>query len=116
MVAGSYHCPRCGAVAELRRGAYLRDSCVTPDPLEGWSYVAAHEAVETDRDAAVEARADSGEDPNAEADGVEIVRGVAETDGEGCGEPSYLSVVRFEKGRELDPRAPVADARFDVRR
>jgi len=82
VVAGSYHCQRCGAVAELRRGAYHRDRYGTRDPLEGWSYAAAHVAVETDRDAAVEAGIDSDDDPYADADGVEIVRGAAETDAE----------------------------------
>ena len=104
MVTVSYHCPRCGAVAELERGAYLDDKCVTPDPLEGWSYVNAHDAVGPDEG-----------DPYEGADGVEIVCGAAETDGEGCGEPYYLSFVRFENGREVDPEVPVENVSFDFR-
>ena len=104
MVTVSYHCPRCGAVAELERGAYLEDKCVTPDPLEEWSYADAHDAVGVDDG-----------DPYAGADGVEIVCGAAETDGEGCGEPYYLSFVRFEDGREVDPEVPAEEVRFDFR-
>lgn len=100
----TYHCPRCGAVAELQRGAYLADKCVTPAPLEGWEYADAHDAIGADE-----------EDPYAGADGVEIVCGAAETDGEGCGEPYYLSFVRFEDGEEVSPRIPVEDVRFDFR-
>ena len=104
MVTVSYHCPRCGAVAELERGAYLEDRCVTPDPLEGWSYADAHDAVGTDEG-----------DPYEGADGVEIVCGAAETDAEGCGEPYYLGFVRFEDGREIDPEVPAEDVSFDFR-
>ena len=43
MVTVTYTCPRCGAVVELERGAYLADKCVTPHPVEGWSYVPAYE-------------------------------------------------------------------------
>lgn len=112
MVAVSYYCPRCGAVAELERGAYLEDKCVTPDPLEGWTYADAYEAT-------VDENADSGEDSDPEAfenaDGVAIVCGATETDGEGCGEPYYLSFVKFEEGRELDPKRPLENVRFDFR-
>lgn len=38
MVEVSYHCPRCGAVAELECDAYLADKCVTAGPLDGWEY------------------------------------------------------------------------------
>lgn len=106
MVSVSYHCPRCGAVAELERGAYLADKCVTPDPLEGWAYADAHEAADVDADQ---------DDPYADADGVVIVCGATETDGDGCGEPYYLSFVRFENGREVQPTLPAADVSFDFR-
>lgn len=46
---------------------------MTREPLEGWSYAAAHEAVD--------AGADTDGDPYAAADGVEIISGAAETDG-----------------------------------
>jgi len=106
MVTVSYHCPRCGAIAELERGAYLEDKCVTPDALAGWEYADAHESTAVD--------ADEG-DPYAHADGVVIVCGAAETDGEGCGEPYYLSFVRFEDGTEVQPSVPPADVSFDFR-
>lgn len=97
MVAVSYYCPRCGALAELERDAYLADKCVTPEPLDGWEYANAYDEAFED------------------ADGVVIVCGAAETDGEGCGEPYYLSFVKFEDGVELDPRVPVDEVRFDFR-
>ena len=103
MVTVSYHCPRCEAVAELERDAYLSDKCVTPDPLDGWEYLPAYEL-------------DSEIDPQKQADGVELVCGAAETDGDGCGDSYYLSFVRFEDGEEVDPRVSVADANFDFLR
>jgi len=97
MVTVSYHCPRCGAVAELERDAYLDDKCVTAEPLEGWTYADAYEAFE-------------------DADGVTVVCGAAETDGEGCGEPYYLSFVKFEAGEEVDPGLPFDEPNFDFLR
>ncbi|MEF8806908.1 hypothetical protein [Natronomonas sp.] len=99
MVTVSYHCPRCGAIAELERDAYLDDKCVTPNPLDGWEYADAYEDFE-----------------NADTDGVVIVCGAAETDGEGCGEPYYLSFVKFEDGREVDTNLNSADPNFDFLR
>jgi len=84
MTAVRYYCPRCGAIAALDREGYLADKCVTPEPLDGWEYAAPYDDFE-------------------DADGVEIVCGAAETDGEGCGEPYYLSFVKFEDGEEVDP-------------
>lgn len=80
-----YHCPRCETVVTLHRSASLADKSVTPYPLEGWSYT------------------DVGGDYDA-ADGVRIVCGEGETDGEGCGEPYYLNFVRFANGREVEPK------------
>ena len=114
MVTVSYRCPRCGAVAELRRGAYLEDKCVTADPLSGWEYADAWAA-----DAPVDDGDGEGADgrgPYAGADGVVIVCGAAETDGEGCGEPYYLNFVRFEDGSEVDPGVPEGGPRFDFLR
>lgn len=96
MVTVSYRCPRCGAISELERDAYLDDKCVTPTPLEGWTYAGAYETFE-------------------DADGVAIVCGASETEGSGCGEPYYLSFVKFENGVELEPRTPPEDVRFDFR-
>ena len=42
--------------------------------------------------------------------------GAAETDGEGCGEPYYLSFVKFEDGEAVDPGLPYDDPRFDFLR
>jgi len=110
MVAVSYYCPRCGAVADLDRDPYLADKSVTPFPLEGWTY------------------ADPGGDDyeRDEFDGVRLVCGGEEEEGvvdwshppdaggedgaerdetaddPGCGEPFYLNFVRFEDGREVE--------------
>lgn len=97
MVVVTYHCPRCEALADLDRDAYLADKCVTPDPLDGWEYAAPWEDYEA-------------------AEGVEIVCGAAETQGEGCGRPYYLSFVKFEDGEERQPHTSVADANFDFLR
>lgn len=79
-----YYCPRCETVVTLQRSGYLADKSVTPYPLEGWSYA----DIDGDYDA---------------ADGVRIVCGEGDTDGQGCGEPYYLNFVRFEDGREVEP-------------
>jgi len=85
----TYRCPRCGAVVELPREGYLADRAVTPYPLEGWRYV------------------DPTDDYAADAaDGIRFVCG--ESGGcswrdPGCGEPFYLSFVRFEGGEAVEP-------------
>ncbi|WP_240334494.1 hypothetical protein [Halorussus sp. MSC15.2] len=87
MTAVRYYCPRCGAIAELDREGYLADKCVTPVPLDGWEYADAYDDFD-----------------DSAADGVEIVCGAAETEGEGCGDVYYLSFVKFEDGEEVDPK------------
>ena len=94
MVEVTYYCPRCQALTSLERDAYLADRCVTPDPLDGWEYVPAYELV---GDGPVDDHLDG-------ADGIELVCGASETDGEGCGEPFYLSFVKFERGEAVEPR------------
>lgn len=79
-----YYCPHCETVVTLERSGYLADKSVTPYPLEGWSYTEVGGAYD-------------------DADGVHIVCGEGETDGEGCGGSYYLNFVRFEDGREVDP-------------
>jgi len=82
-----YYCPRCETVVALEREGYLADKSVTPYPLSGWTYVAPDDDVEA-------------------ADGVRFVCGESagvEWDGEGCGEPFYLSFVRFVDGEEVEP-------------
>jgi hypothetical protein len=83
----TYYCPHCGAYVELEREGYLADKSVTPYPLVGWEYVTPDEDVES-------------------ADGVVFTCGADGTlrEGEtGCGERFYLSYVRFEDGREVEP-------------
>lgn len=78
-----YRCPRCDAIATLERRASLADKAVTPYPLEGWRYA----------------------DPDGEFESADGVRLVCGDHGEanGCGEPFYLSFVRFEDGEEVEP-------------
>jgi hypothetical protein len=97
MVAVSYYCPRCGAVAELDRDARLADKSVTPFPLAGWAYASASDDFEGD-----------------EWDGVQFACGVdaadwshppdaSDTDDSpGCGEAFYLNFVRFEDGERVE--------------
>lgn len=100
-----YYCPRCETVVAIDREGYLADKSVTPYPLEGWRYVDAEAFV------AAEESGGTGEpgDPDADvesADGVRFVCGESagvDWAGEGCGEPFYLSFVRFEAGVEVEP-------------
>ncbi|TKX42479.1 MULTISPECIES: hypothetical protein [unclassified Halorubrum] len=131
----TYYCPHCGTLVALEREGYLADRSVTPYPLEGWTYVAPTEPFDAE---AGDDDADDGEDADdaVEADGVRFVCGESDgvdwdphdgvrgtdvggdepyrepdADGVGCGEAFYLSFVRFEEGREIDPAAesePVA--------
>ena len=71
----------------MDREGYLADKSVTPYPLEGWTYV-------------------SPEEEFTATDGVRFVCGESadvEWSGDGCGEPFYLSFVRYEDGREVEP-------------
>lgn len=89
----TYYCPHCEALVELDREGYLDDKAVTPYPFEGWSYVTPDEPFEDE----------------AGVDGVAFTCGEDDTlrDGEtGCGELFYLSFIRFDNGREIDPRQP----------
>lgn len=75
----------------IERSAYLADKSVTPYPLVGWAYVAPTEDVEA-------------------ADGVRFVCGTSdgvEWAAEGCGDPFYLSYVRYVDGEavEAEPEA-----------
>jgi len=97
MVAVRYTCPRCDAVVTLDRDATLADRSVTPFALDDWEYAAPYEAFEG-------------------SDGVEIVCGASETDGEGCGRLFYLNFVKYDAGREVDARTTPADVSFDFLR
>ena len=103
MVTVTYTCPRCDSVVELERGPYLADKCVTPGQLEEWEYVSAYEfdGPET---------ADEEDPYMAAGDGVELVCGAMETVGDGCGEPFYLSFVKFAQGSEIDPAVGLGDS------
>jgi hypothetical protein len=98
MVEVTYYCPYCEALTALDREGYLADRCVTKEPLDGWEYAATTDDFE-------------------DADGVEFVCLGNGDDAEGCGRTFYLSFVRFEEGREVDPSVPLEDypdrPRFD---
>ena len=99
MATVRYYCPRCETVVAIEREGYLADKCVTAYPLSGWTYVDVEAFVDA------EASDDSGVDVES-ADGVRFVCGESDGvgwDGEGCGEPFYLSFVRFEGGEEVEP-------------
>lgn len=86
----TYHCPHCEAVVALERDAYLADKSVTPYPLEGWTYVGPTDEYESEG-----------------ADGVRFVCGESDGcrwrgEGAGCGEPFYLSFVRYERGEAVE--------------
>jgi hypothetical protein len=97
MVAVRYICPHCGAIITLDRDAELADKSVTPFALDGWEYAPAYEQFEN-------------------ADGVEIVCGATETDGEGCGKLFYLNFVNYEDGHAVDARTTPADVSLDFLR
>jgi hypothetical protein len=104
----TYYCPHCGAYVELEREGYLSDKSVTPYPLEGWEYAAPDEEFESadgvrfvcGEDTAVSRtlpkRVDAGSEASDDDPGAR--------DDAGCGEPFYLSFVRYEDGREVEPR------------
>lgn len=105
MVAVSYYCPRCETIAELERDAYLADKSVTPYPLVGWEYAAPDEDYESadgvrlvcgEETSHLAFRPSPGDEP-AHEEGTEEA---------GCGEPFYLSFVRFEAGEEVEAEAP----------
>jgi hypothetical protein len=103
MTAVRYYCPRCGAIAALDREGYLADKCVTPVPLDGWEYADAYDYFEDSAERSSVDRS-SGRGPREDADGVKLVCGADETDGEGCGEVYYLNFVKYEDGEEIDPK------------
>jgi len=118
----TYYCPRCGTLAALEREGYLDDKSVTPYPLEGWTYVAPDDPFD-DADGVrfvcgdpvagltwqipptpddYDGETETPPDPSAANDPAET----ADDEPPGCGEPFYLSFVRFEAGEEVDPRGP----------
>jgi hypothetical protein len=99
----TYYCPRCGAIHELEREGYLADKSVTPYPLEGWQYVDPDESFE-DRDDVDGVRIVCGADEDLLLTGDELPDATEAPDS-GCGEPLYLSFVRFEDGVEVEPES-----------
>lgn len=122
----TYHCPRCETIVELQRDGYLADKSVTPFPFEGWSYADATEPFEDDaadgvrlvcgesdgvvwdprRPSAGDGAAldDAiGNDGDGPASGDGPTPGDTESGDVGCGEIFYLSFVRYEDGREIEP-------------
>ncbi len=109
----TYHCPACETIVELERDGYLADKAVTPYPFEGWTYVeptapfeddaadgvrfvcGVSDGVVWDPDVGIESTDDHGDD-EGDAEGADGTVG--------CGESFYLSFVRYEDGREVDPR------------
>lgn len=96
----TYHCPRCETIVALERDGYLADKAVTPYPFEGWRYADPTEPFEDDA-------ADGVRFACGDSDGVVWNPDEDDADGSqsGCGEPFYLSFVRYENGQEVDPRA-----------
>lgn len=85
-----YRCPRCETIATVERSGSLADRSVTPFPLTGWSY-----------------GAPGGDVPYSGVDGIRFVCGRDEAvdwAGEGCGEPFYLSFVRYSDGERVPVR------------
>ena len=125
----TYYCPHCGTLVELARDGYLADKSVTPYPLEGWTYVAPTEpfdGAEDDSDGAASpdgVRFVCGESDGVDWDPHDGLRGTdvggdepyrePAPEGIGCGEPFYLSFVRYENGREVDPRAETQFVEID---
>jgi hypothetical protein len=100
----TYYCPHCGTYVELQREGYLADRSVTPYPLAGWEYAAPDEAFEDADGVRFVCGEDTGasrtirpDDPDADAPSE------SEEDA-GCGEPFYLSFVRYEDGEEVEAR------------
>lgn len=117
----TYYCPHCETLVAVEREGYLADKAVTPYPLAGWSYVAPTEPFEDDAEDVdgvrfvcgdsdgVEWRPSQATQPDSDgtpkqAEPDQPDAGRSDTDRLGCGEPFYLSFVRYEDGREVDPR------------
>ncbi len=126
----TYYCPHCETLVELQREGYLADKAVTPFPFEGWEYARPDENFEN-ADGVVfvcgesrgdgvdwrpplsmsaetgesDATANDGTGPDAASGGATADEGSASRS-IGCGRRFYLSFVRYEDGREVDPRRP----------
>ncbi|MDR5674006.1 hypothetical protein RH858_12710 [Halalkaliarchaeum sp. AArc-GB] len=124
MVEVTYHCPYCGAVTGIERDGYLRDKCVTREPLDGWEYADTTGDVEAADGiefvclgtGATEEKHSSTDVDDPAVDRDPDVAGPA-VDRDGCGRTFYLNYVKFEDGKEVPHRQPEYDRpRFDFRR
>lgn len=130
MVEVTYHCPYCGAVTGVERNGYLRDKCVTREPLEGWEYADTTGDVE-DADGiefvclgtasdGVDANATDGDNATVAGPGGGTVGDGPDgpaVDRDGCGRTFYLNYLKYEDGEEVSHRQPAYDRpRFDFRR
>jgi len=132
MVEVSYHCPYCGAVTSLEREGYLADRCVTRDPLDGWAYASTTDDYDDadgveivclgNVDVGRETPTDDSGGSEDRADGSRRGEGGADDPdpgADGCGRTFYLSFVRYEDGRPVEPDVPPEDypdrPRFDFR-
>jgi hypothetical protein len=119
----SYYCPRCETMVELERDGYLADKAVTPFPFEGWEYAAPDEDFESaegirfvcgeSEGPGLQWRANPWREIDEDAPDAESA---ATTEDLGCGEPFYLSFVKFADGEELDPRSPSEHVQLAERR
>lgn len=110
----SYYCPHCGTVVELERDGYLADKAVTPYPLEGWTYAAPDEDFEEVDGVRFVCGEDDGPHVSWRPAGSPPDADVPPDADAGCGEPFYLSFVRYEEGREVDPRRPSEHVELNV--
>lgn len=130
MVEVTYYCPYCGAVTGVERDGYLRDKCVTREPLAGWEYAATTDDVEAADGIEFACLGDAGDgggrdEGGGDVDGRDEGGGDGErfhaddvhgpdADRDGCGRTFYLSYVKYEDGEELEHRKPAYDRpRFD---
>lgn len=141
MVEVTYHCPYCGAVTGIERDEYLRDKCVTREPLEGWEYAGTTESIEeadgiefvclgtgdSHVDRTTDDRMDSTEQSSEKLSraSAHSPKGPGETSdhsgpnpsADGCGRTFYVSFLKYEDGEEIPHRQPAVDRpRFDFRR
>lgn len=135
MVEVSYHCPYCGAVTSVEREGYLADRCVTKEPLDGWTYAGTTEefedadgvelvclgnvSLEGDAGAVETDGPDSSTPPDSESRAGQGGADDPDPGADGCGRTFYLSFVRHESGREVEPDVPLEEypdrPRFDFR-
>jgi hypothetical protein len=119
MTQVTYHCPYCGALTGLERDGYLADKCVTKAPLEGWEYASTTEDYESADGVEFVCLGDASGPGGANRVDRESGRAHVDENSDGCGRTFYLSFVRFEDGREVDPNVPLEDypdrPRFDFR-